>query len=177
MRDIVGTRGFVLCPCGVPYDRPPQEGRFGFTTQQALSYEVDAALDALVERFSGYVDPEPLIYVGFSRGSYLGVPLVATEPELYSRAIFIEGGHDDWNDDRIRMFGAAGGRRVLFACGQPVCASDARRIAAMLEAVRVQSRVAYAPGEGHVYSGKVGREIAKGFDWLIAGDARWADVR
>ncbi len=168
LHDIVRTRAFVLCPRGVRSERD----FLTFTSPQTLALEVEAAIRALDRRFPGYVDRDGVMYVGFSRGAYLSVPIISTEPARYPRAILIEGGQDAWTLDRINMFGAEGGRRVLFACGQEECRIDARQVANKLEEVGVRTHVAYREA-GHVYTGPMRDELKRGFEWVTEGDPRW----
>jgi predicted esterase len=145
---------------------------YTFVSPQMLGIEVDAAIHELDRHYPGYVDADAMLYVGFSRGAFLSVPIIATEPQRYARAIVIEGGQDAWTEDRIAMYGAEGGSRVLFACGQMDCAVDAQKVADKLELAGVETRVAYRQA-GHVYTGPVAEELRAGFEWVIAGDPHW----
>jgi predicted esterase len=170
MREIVGPKAFVLCPRGEPSPRPLPG--FIFTSPQQLALEVEAGIRAIERAYPAYVDKTALLYLGFSRGAFLSVPIISTEPARFPRAILIEGGQDAWTSDRIRAFGAAGGQRIFFACGILDCMVDARAVAARLEEVGVETRVAYREA-GHVYTGPVAEELRKGIDWVTEGDPRW----
>ena len=171
LHGIVRSRAFTLCPRGV---RPPDRGYPGYTfiSPQTLALEVDADIKELDRHYPGYVDADTILYVGFSRGAFCSVAIIATEPARYSRAIVIEGGQDAWTQDRINMYGAEGGQRILFACGQEDCMVDAQRVADKLELVGVETRVAYRQA-GHVYTGPVAEELRAGFEWVIANDPKW----
>jgi predicted esterase len=172
VHEIVKTRAFVLCPRGV---RPPDRNYTGYTfmSPQHLAIEVDAAIKELDRHYPGYVDADSVLYIGFSRGAFLSVGIIATEPQRYTRAILIEGGQDAWTGHRIDMYGAEGGARVLFACGQEECMIEAQRVADKLELAGVETRVTYRAGAGHVYTGQVAEDLRNGFEWVITGDPRW----
>jgi predicted esterase len=172
LHDIVRARAFVLCPRGV---KPPNERDYPgylFTSPQTLALEVEAGLKALDKTYPGYVDADDVLYVGFSRGAYLSVAILSTEPAKYPRAVLIEGGQDAWTQDLINAFGAAGGKRVLFACGQEDCDSEAHAIADRLGEVGVEAAVVFR-NAGHVYTGPIQDDIRGGLEWVIRDDPRW----
>ncbi len=175
LHEIVGTRAFLLCPRGTERDDWPKE-HYTFASPQTLALEVEAATTALYERYPGYVDPEPMMYVGFSRGAFLSVALIATEPAKYPRAILVEGGQDAWTPDRIAMYAAEAGRsRILFACGTETCFGEATHIGVKLKEAQIDNRVVYGPDSGHVYTGRVAEELKKGFEWVVEEDPRWRE--
>jgi hypothetical protein len=174
-RGIVGDRAFVLCPRGIPRtDSPaPDDVRFTFAGVEALAREIDAGIAALRVRFGPHVDGGPMLYAGFSLGAILGVPIVARDPSRFPRAVLVEGGHDAWTAAVARTYGTRGGRRVLFACGQPGCVVDAKPAAARLVEASVETRTVLGPGVGHGYGGPVAAEVASALGWLLDDDALW----
>lgn len=174
LHGIIGTRAFLICVRGTERaDWPKDAPHYTFVSPQILATEVDAAINALYERFPAYVDFEALMYVGFSRGAFLSVAIIATEPKRFPRAILIEGGQDAWTRDRISYFAAEGGTRILFACGTDICVGEGNRISSLLKSGRIDTRVVYGADAGHVYTGRVAQELKKGFDWVVEGDPRW----
>ena len=174
LHDIIGTRAFLICVRGTERDDWPKDApHYTFVSPQILAAEVDAAINALYERFPAYVDFEALMYVGFSRGAFLSVAIIATEPARFPRAILIEGGQDAWTPDRIAYFAGEGGSRILFACGTDICLGEGNRISDKLKEARVDTRVVYGADAGHAYTGRVADELRKGFDWVVQGDPRW----
>jgi predicted esterase len=175
-REIIGRRGFVLCPRGVA--RPDSPGsddiRFTYTNNQALEREIAAAMAALVRRFPDHVDPSAPIYTGFSLGAIMGVSIASRDPSVATRAVLVEGGHDKWTAAVVKAYAATGGRRVLFACGQGGCVAGAQRPAALLEKAGVATRIVHGKGVGHGYGGAVAAEVKAAFDWVVEGDPRWA---
>ena len=175
-REIIGRRGFVLCPRGVA--RPDSPGgddiRFTYTNNQALEREIAAAMAALIRRYPDHVDPSAPIYTGFSLGAIMGVSIASRDPSLAMRAVLVEGGHDKWTAPVVKAYAASGGRRVLFACGQGGCVAAARRPAALLEKAGVATRIVHGKGVGHGYGGAVAAEVKSAFDWVVEGDPRWA---
>ena len=174
-RGIVGDRAFVLCPRGIARtDSPgPDDVRFTFAGVEALAREIDAGLAALRARFGPHVAEGPMLYAGFSLGAILGVPFAARDPSRFPRAVLVEGGHDAWTAAVARGYRARGGRRVLFACGQPGCVVDAKPAAARLVKAGVETRTVLGPGVGHGYDGPVAAEVGRALDWLLDGDALW----
>jgi predicted esterase len=173
MHGVVGSRAFVVCPRGT---RPPDKNypNYWFASPQALAIEVDADLAVLDKHYPGYVDKTAVLYIGFSRGAFASVGILATEPARYPRAILIEGGQDAWTPDRINIFGATGGKRILFVCGQEECLSTSSQVAVKLDQVGVLTRTVYTEGAGHVYTGAVMDNIRRGFEWVIEDDPRWS---
>ena len=151
---------------------PHQEGFYPSDTA-ALQREVDADLHALVKKYGAYVAPEGRVYVGFSRGAFLGASFVGAHPRDYARAVLIEGGHTPWTDASAKQFAAQGGKRLIFACGQPSCVDDANAASALLTRNGVQVRVLYGAGEGHGYKKQVKEELRRSFDWVVEGDPNW----
>ncbi len=173
MHGVVGSRAFLVCPRGT---RPAEKNypNFWFKSPQTLAIEVDADLAVLDKHYPGYVDKTAVLYIGFSRGAFASVGILATEPARYPRAILIEGGQDAWTPDRIAIFGATGGKRILFVCGQEECLSQSSSVAVRLDKVGVLTRTVYTEGAGHVYTGAVMDNIRRGFEWVIEDDPRWS---
>jgi predicted esterase len=166
-RTVVGDGGFVLCPRGVAL---PQGG-YGFDARFAA--EVDADVAALRARYGLWVALGPMIYSGYSQGAYEAPAFVMRNPALYPRVLLVEGGQGGWN---ARRFAAAGGQRVLFACGQASCDAGARASAAAFEKAGVPSKVVYSAGAGHVFWGPISAGIRDQWTWFVAGDLRWTPV-
>lgn len=176
-RSVLGDDVFVLCPRGEPrLDQPTprstEETHYTYSTDRALEAEIDAGLAALHARYGRFVDAGPVLYLGFSRGSFLGVPIAARSPGLYKRLVLIEGGQDPWTADAVKRFADGGGERVLFVCGQEPCATDAREKTRLLTSFGVKARVATAQGAGHTFYGPVTDEVKKGLPWVREDDGR-----
>ncbi|MGZ3448754.1 MAG: hypothetical protein ACXVEF_04100 [Polyangiales bacterium] len=170
-RRIVGARGFVICPRGVPSRVVP--GTFTYDSPEALAAEIDDAIAALRARFPRHVDGGPMVYAGFSLGSFHGVRVVARAPKKTPRVILIEGGHDPWDQDTIAAFRDGGGERVLFVSGQDVNLERSKKVSLELERVGILTRIEHADGAGHIYGGEVEARVEDAFGWLIEGDDRW----
>jgi predicted esterase len=169
-RRMVLDRGFILCPRGI--QRPGTSAADPtFTHGKEMGSEIEAGLSALRARYGAFVDPGPMIYMGFSQGAGLGPGFVMKNPARFPRAVMIEGGSGGWNE---QAFAKAGGQRVLFACGQAGCVNSAKPVSARFERAKVASSVAYARGAGHVYGGAVADAIKAEWAWLVEGDPRWA---
>jgi hypothetical protein len=177
-REATRAYPFVLCPRGVPRpDAPASLDRWTYGRSPDVRREIDAALASLRARFGDYLLGGPIVYVGFSLGAIIGVGIVSGDAEQFPRAVLIEGGQSGWSAARARAYAASGGKRILFACGQRSCKSSATSVEKILVAAGLEARVAYGGEIGHTYDGPVAREIARAWDWLVAGDAGWAALR
>jgi poly(3-hydroxybutyrate) depolymerase len=172
---IAGDQVFVLCPRGKPRpDSPsPDDIRFTYANNAALERELDAALAALKARFGDSVDVTAVVYSGFSLGSIMGVKIAARRGDLYPRLALVEGGYDEWTVARAKAFVAAGGKRVLFLCGQKACQIASQRVGKALEDAGVAVRVALSPGLGHSYGGPMTDLARAELPWLVEDDPRW----
>jgi hypothetical protein len=173
-RSIVLARAWVLCPRGE--DVPGNA--FLFRDGPTLEKEIDAGLEALAQRYPGYVDRGPMLYTGFSRGAILGVWVITHDPARYPLAVLTEGGEDRFDAANAAAYGRGGGKRVLFACGLKPRVAPATRAAGFLERAGVQARVVLGklPNTGqfmHGYDGPVAEETMGQLDWLLEGDDRW----
>ncbi len=170
-RGVVGERAFVVCPTGVPSAN--LAGTFTYASFDALSDEIDDALAALREKYPAHADEGPIVYAGFSLGSFLGVRVVSGAPSRMPRVILIEGGHDPWTDERIAAFSDGGGQRVLFVTGLAINEQRSREVVSELQSAGIGARVVHAEDAGHVYTGPVRERLAEAFDWVVEGDDRW----
>ncbi|MDI1484187.1 hypothetical protein [Polyangium sp. y55x31] len=160
------TKGypFILCPHGVPNHAEPL---YGFTTAEDLKLEIDAGLKALRERFGPYVAEGPMIYGGFSRGAFLGVPIVADDPARFPVVVLGEGGQSSWTDDRASRFARGGGKRVLFVCSTPDCEMATPPALAILKRAGVEAKMITAGHIGHIVDDRVVTLIRGSWPWLV----------
>jgi predicted esterase len=171
---IVGARAFVLCPRGVARrDVPKAWDRWEYASARAVANELEAALLALRERYPAYVDPGPLLFIGFSLGAIYGAPLVQKAPERFPRVVMIEGGLGSWSVAAAKRYVKAGGQRLLIACGQPDCTARSKTLTPALERAGLPTRSGGSPRAGHTYDGPVAEVVAQNWDWLIEGDPRF----
>jgi len=178
-RSIVHDRAFVLCPRGVRRtDSPsPDDIRFTYDGGDAMTREIDAGLAALRARYADFVYDEAedaVVYTGFSLGAISGVAFVLRSPAKYPRLVLTEGSHPQWSPAAVHKFATAGGKRVLFACGQPSCVTMSKSVATVMEKKGLAVKVVHGKGVGHGYDGPVADEIRAVFDWLVEGDPRFA---
>jgi predicted esterase len=174
---LVGKRGFVLCPRGIPRRGVPKSmDRWEYASDRRVALEVDAALTALSSTFGAHVDPGPVMLIGFSLGAIYGVPLLQLDPRRFPRAVLIEGGLDAWNEAKAKAFLTGGGSRLLFACGQSDCMGKAQRLAPILSRAGLPARFGGDPTAGHTYDGNVALTVDKHFAWLVEDDPRWTPL-
>lgn len=138
-----------------------------------LDREVTAGLAALKARWGAHVSEREVVYAGFSRGAFLGASLAARHPSRFSRLVLVEGGHSPWQPETAAAFARGGGKRVLFACGQPQCVEDSETAAATLHTQKTETRIVHGIGEGHGYRKQVKEELRRSFEWVIDGDPTW----
>ncbi len=178
-REIVGARGFVLCPRGVRLGiqvAPADQGYF-YPDHRALAREVTATLAALRARFGERLDDRAPIYVGFSQGATMGALAFVQRSSAFARLILIEGGvgeSDEWTINGARAFREGGGERVLFACGRASCFSAAQRSLTYLGKAGLEGRAVHAAGAGHTYGGAVADGVIRALPWVLEGDPRWS---
>jgi hypothetical protein len=165
---------FIVCPRGIPRpDAPASLDRWTYGKSADVRREIDGALSALRVRFGDYVAPGPVVYAGFSLGAILGVGIVASNADRFPIAVLVEGGHTNWSPALAKSYAAAGGKRVLFACGQRACKSGAALPEKVLGQAGVEVRRVFGGEVGHTYDGPVAAEIARALPWLLGDDPRW----
>lgn len=173
-RGVVGARAFILCPRGIPRrDVPASADRWEYASVKAVEQEIDAGLAALAERFGRYVDPGPVLLIGFSLGAIFGSPIAQKHPDRFPRVVLVEGGQARWTRANARNFVEKGGARLFIACGQSVCLNEARRLGPILEKVGLPTRSGGSAKAGHTYDGPVAAAVASELAWLVEGDQRW----
>jgi predicted esterase len=177
-RRVAGPRAFILCPAGAPTHPQADELETGYyyPGHPALGAELSAAIDALAERYGSWLDRREPIYAGYSQGATMGALVLPTHPAAFARAALVEGGSGEsreWNIAAARRFADHGGRRVLLACGRPVCAETGAVTVGSLRRGGLQARLVHAAGAGHSYLGPMEDSLREAFGWLIEGDSRW----
>jgi hypothetical protein len=173
-REVTKGYAFVVCPRGVARRDAPSQNRWTYGKPADVRHEIDAALAALQVRFGDYVAPGPIIYAGFSLGAILGVGLVADDADRFPRAVLIEGGQSNWSQARAKAYADAGGKRVLFACGQRSCKTESKGPEKLLGRLGVETRSVYGGEVGHTYDGPVAEQISQALPWLVSDDPRWS---
>jgi len=174
-REVVRGRAFVLCPRGIPRrGAPAAADRWEYASARAMKSEIEAAVAALRARFAEFVAEGPLVFIGFSLGAGYGAPLVQAQPELYSRAVFIEGGASAWSVGAAKRFAKAGGKRLILACGQAGCLTQVKQLGPALTRAGLDTRAGGSASAGHTYDGSVAQVVSDNWDWLIADDQRFA---
>jgi predicted esterase len=169
---LLGLQG-PNAPSADPNSGAVVQSGFRPTEVPDVEREIDAAVAATRKVFTKYIAAGPALYIGFSRGAFLGASLVAKTPAKYPRAILIEGGQSAWSDATATAYARGGGKRVLFACGQPSCLTESGEAAQLLARDHVTTRIVNGEGEGHGYKGPVKDQIRAAFSWVIDGDAGW----
>lgn len=172
LRETVATRAFVLCPAGVAVGFENGEKLYQFADAPRLWDEIEAGLEALRAAYPDDVDTDKPMYVGFSQGSILGVDVVTREAAL-PYAVFVEGGNDAWNKDRIATLAKRGTKRVLLVTGSEYWVTRARTAVPLFGDTGVAVHHVHLDGLGHHFDGQVAKTIDGEIDWLADGDPRW----
>ena len=160
---------FILCPRGILRDDSPSpdDPRYTYENDRVLEAEVDAGVAALEAKYGGRVETAPILWVGLSRGAYLGSFIAARQPERFPRLILVEGGHDPWTADNAASF-ARGGLRVLFICGQGACNVLAKKAVRQLDHAGIETQLHDVPKMGHGLNADADAPILKALPWLMA---------
>jgi predicted esterase len=170
-RELLGERGVVLCPAGEPLGGA--HGGFYHPDHHRLDALVTKTLESLREAFGERVDATRAIYAAYSQGATMGSHMIIEHARTFPRLVLVEGGFAEWNVPRGLEYRAAGGERVLFACGTKGCARKAARSVEWLEKAGLHARLESAPGAGHTYGGPVAERVAGALAWVLEGDDRW----
>ncbi|MCB9584907.1 MAG: hypothetical protein H6718_05890 [Polyangiaceae bacterium] len=175
-RQLVRDRAFVLCVRGAKTNRsaPLATSRHYYPDHLWLGRAVDANLLAFKQRFATAADAEQAVYVGYSQGAVMGALMLMSRADRFPRALLIEGQQNDWNVAGAQRWLAGGGKRVGLACGLLHCSQAYEKSRQSLSRAGVEVRLAYAPGAGHTYAGRVGEHVAELLEWLVADDPRWS---
>jgi hypothetical protein len=161
---------FILCPHGVPVNAGPNEG-LAFVSVDDLRREIDAGIAALRARFGPYVADGPMIYGGFSRGAFYGVPIVADAPVRFPVVVLGEGGQSSWTDARASQFARGGGKRVLFVCSTAECEAQTPPALAILKRAGVEAKMISAGHIGHLVDDRVVTLIRSEWPWVVSDRA------
>lgn len=161
---------FILCPHGQPL---PGSAGLTFTNAATTGAEIEAGLTALLARFGSRVAEGPMVYAGFSRGAFMGVPLLVAHPARFPRAVLGEGGQGGWTEDAAKRYAEGGGKRLLFVCTTFTCEAATRPALARLERAGVKARMVSAGNIGHGFDGRAVEAIKPVWPWLVEGDPRF----
>jgi pimeloyl-ACP methyl ester carboxylesterase len=172
-RGVTDSYPFILCPHGQPISGNPSAG-LTFTSAELAAAEIEAGLVALRARFGDRVAEGPLVYAGFSRGAFVGVPIIVAHPSRFPRAVLGEGGQSAWTAGTAKRYAEGGGKRVLFVCTTRACEAATPPAMARLEKAGVAARMVSAGDIGHRFDGAVIEAIRPAWPWLVEGDPRFA---
>lgn len=167
---------FIVCPRGAvsPGESTKDDVRYTHQGGPPLRAHIEGALDALRARYPDYADTDgPIVLAGFSLGSYEIVPIAIAEAQRFPSIALVEGLTSGFDDARARAFAAAGGKRVLFGCGQRGCMASAKAAAARLASRDGLATDAVFAPVNHTFDPPLEDAIGGKLGWLVEGDARW----
>ncbi len=174
--DVVQDRGFVLCPRGrrTDFRIPYPEASSYFPDHHYLLAATHSAVASLARAYPDQVAIDGAVFAGYSQGAIMGALMVARAPSSFPRACFIEGGGAEWNVPIASRFRDGGGQRIAFLCGVASCAARAQTAQGWLQQAGVPTRAEHVVDGGHTSGGAVAQRLPELFEWLVAGDPRWA---
>lgn len=165
--ELSAGEAWVLCTRGIRRaGTTPEEDRWTYASLAAAREELDAAERTLRARYPGLVGPGIYLVAGMSLGAAHARSLAQADPGRFSRAVLVEGGGAGWSDKVAQRFAAGGGRELVFACGQKVCADAAAAVSALARA-GVTATLVHDPAAGHNYSERIDAALAE----------RWRSMR
>jgi hypothetical protein len=121
-RQLSAGSAFLLCLRG----KSMGGGSYYYPNHHELDGELRAA-ERAARAAEARILPGDGVYAGFSQGASMGSAIVARHAATFPYVVLIEG-FELWNIPRARSFARAGGRRVLFACGNPAVRFDCSRV-------------------------------------------------
>jgi predicted esterase len=159
------TNAFVVCPQG----SPTTPRTFAWASPQLLSERVEAAVAAARAKFGPYVDSGPMIFAGFSQGATFAEPFLRENAARFPIAILAEGGYATARSPSFaRAFRAAGGRRVVLVCGNPLCFTSAVTAKKVLETAGVEALVVGDAKAGHNLNDRMQKALQAAWPELSA---------
>lgn len=180
---IFQNRAFIVCPRGMFAPGSPWgDKRFTFVEANSAERELDAALAALhAAPFAAYVDAHKPVYVGFSLGAFMGVPLARRRGNDFSSMIFVEGNLDHMSRSMIEDYVGTGGHRMMLVCAEgkealKTCSNHANRIVERLEGMGGEGTVVDAGRAGHSYEGQVAKAVSLAMPAFLEDDPRFASL-
>ena len=166
---------FVICPRGayVPGESTHDDARYTHRGGAALLAYIDASLEALRAKYSGYADTEHPLLAGFSLGASEVLALAVQDPGRFPRLALVEGAVNAWTFARADAYLAGGGLRVLYATGQRSNDAAAKITVQRLLQRRVDARAVFAP-VGHTFDVPLEDAVRSQLEWLVEDDSSWA---
>ncbi len=158
--------GFVLCPRLTAMDSGSAPD-FA-TTEKTLR----GSLRVLHRVFGDRISPGPVVLVGQGTAASLAPRLAKQEPAYFERLALVDGGFDEWSSGLATIFSKQGGKRALFFCSRPGCATPARDAAVLTQRAGARARSASAADGGAARLPP--RPL---FEWLIEDDSDWKPPR
>lgn len=160
------NQAFLLCTRGMKRWDSPKEPHFLRYVYRDIEPELMKSIRSLKERFGSQVSSDSMMYLGFSQGAILGVPILVKHAAQFPKAILIEGG-TRWTKDMALSYAKHGGKKILFACGQEGCYKRALASAETLQKAGISTKVVYAPLMGHTYADEVAEKIKEEISWFL----------
>jgi pimeloyl-ACP methyl ester carboxylesterase len=166
-RGVTDGHAFIACPHGGPLG-----GGYAWDSLEQIEARVLDAEAKARARFGAYVDPGPIILVGFSQGSRLVSVIARRHPDRYPVVALLEGGYDETTWGFGPAF-AKGGKRILFACSTWHCAKGFEAGVKSSQTAHVDARLADLGNLGHHMDARIQKGLHAHWRWLVRDDARW----
>lgn len=172
--DVTDGYPFVLCPRGERRpDVPKSLDRYTYANAARFRAELVASLGAFDAEYSGRALAEAGVFIGFSLGAIYGAPLLESLAPRMPYAVLVEGGLGALSAPLLSRFQKAGGRGIVFGCGQAGCTRTARDRARLAERRGLLAALADGGSAGHTYDGSVAAAVRGALGRVVAADSAW----
>ena len=168
-RHVTRSRGFVLCPAGVP---GAEHQRFGLGAAADTASELRAALPRVKARFREHLARGSVVLSALGPSVEHALELAREEPSFFATLVLVNGSTRTFRPPLVTHFAQGGGKRVLFVCSAGACDADVDLRAQSLRSAGVAARVV-RPERGHGLDADVVARLAREWDWLTSEDRRW----
>jgi predicted esterase len=163
--------GWVLCPQGP--SATESGGRTWNNDAETARRIIDAAVDALKEKYKGRVRTHGDLLIGFSEGAFIAQQVGLRDPAHWNRWLILAANDRYWWGDAPQLLSENHGkiRRVYLITGEnDQVAENTKRAGEMLKDARIRVRVKIAPGLGHEVPGdRMITTYRRPLRWLIRG--------
>jgi hypothetical protein len=170
---VARSHPFVLCPRGAAL---AGGARFGWGTGAEVERELRGALKSLKSRFGAHVASGPVVLVAFGAGVKHALEISRQEPSFFSRMVLVGAEPSSWNAGQAAVYARSGGQRALFVVSDPASRAAASTYWIFARGAGLDAKLLDLGDRGLSLDAAVAKEIATGFEWLVAGDPLYADV-
>lgn len=173
-RGLLGGNVFILCPRGASMSG--SDGLDEFTSFDAASSELRAALASLKNRYGAHVAAGSIALFGYAEGAALAIDLARQEPSFFARVALIGKSPAQLSPTASKTFAERGGKRVLLFCVDDSCAEASQERALWLTRAGVKVKAVRA-SVGPFLDPPFIDALRAETRWLLEDDARFGAPR